>query len=251
MNPGNDSAADGNSSTLLRIEQRFCAALEHHAVSPLSDEASKTGQLGDALRSSSPSTFLQLPDPLGSRSKIKGEPGLSAFGATLQGFERPPGLHTPSVASEDTPSTTPASSVTPLTYPIPDTKFEDSDLLISTNLDGLRPAPQPPRKSLHVTNMMDLDMQGTSNIELLAVMSDAKDLLSTNHRNQSANPHALFPFHERHERISIPEVLAERFRATVNKRRPIRPVITAKDWLRAATWWVIKVRQALYSALFI
>lgn len=155
----------------------------------------------------------------------------------------PPRFHTPSFISDDTPSSTPASSVTPSTYPVSDTTFADSDLLISTHLDDLRAAPAP-RKSSVVTNMMDLDTQGTSNMELLAVMSDAKTLLSANHRNQHANPHVLFPFHERHERIEVPEVLAERFRAAVNRRRQIRPdgLITAKDWLRIATWWVIKVR---------
>lgn len=225
----------------MRIEQRFGAALELNTASSI-DESSQAEPARDAIGPSSPSTFLRFQDPLEPQSKIRAGSDhlLSEVGARRS--SEPARFHAPSQTSDDTPSTTPASSVTPSTYLVFDAKVEDSDLLISTHLDDLRVGPTRPKSSA-VTNVMDLETQGTSNLELLAVMSDAKNILSSNHRNQLANPHMLFPFHERHERIDIPEVLAERFRASVSLRRQIRPdrLITAKDWLRIATWWVIKV----------
>lgn len=148
----------------------------------------------------------------------------------------------PSSPGTSPPSSSTGSRAQPRTHSAP----YKHEVLISTStkpsysLAGV--------SSSHVTNLIDLETPDMTNIELLAAMDEAKDLMFQTRKNRPTNPTypPLRTVNKKH-RVQVSSKLGAEFMEQAGEGRSICPdgFITAKDWLRTATWWLLKVLDSI------
>ncbi|TGZ81813.1 hypothetical protein EX30DRAFT_340244 [Ascodesmis nigricans] len=206
-------------TTLMRFEQRLTEALElggAASISPVEDIRN--------IRVEAPPKITGSPRPPTWMTDSYSSPNNPLIG--ISGREQ--GRRNNSVPNGSTSRS--SGSGSPLSTPNPGTG-----------------RPKSTTSQASTANLIDLEHSGVSNIELLAAMEAAREVLSTSRPpkwSTEAQYRPLNPIHRRYRVIVSPN-LAQAFMEHAGEGRDIHPdgIVTAKDWLRTATWWVMKSRM--------
>ncbi|KAI9754855.1 MAG: hypothetical protein M4579_004512 [Chaenotheca gracillima] len=226
----------GNSS-LQRIETSMVAALERQQVSP--DTAEE-----DVMASPPPRQSTDVKEP----AKGLAIQGLQRVGTEATLVDRASAASpesTPSLSEEDLSEFGGSSMMTPTrSRKISSSSRKPNVSLSPTPYESkmLPPSPRSSEMSDRSTISSPDAVPTKQNPGVLEVVQQAmKELSRIRQREQSSRPLRIVPQDEVHR---PDENLVQKFQDLANDELRVRR-LNARDWLRVATWWLLKARNSL------